>query len=68
MTFSQKVKYLRKQRGLTQTELAKLTNLTQGAISLFEAGKMKPKADALLSLANVLKIDPAALMNDERSV
>lgn len=68
MKFSQKVLFLRKKRGLTQTELAKLTGLTQGSISQFEAGKIKPKADALLSLAKVLNIDPAALMNDERKL
>ena len=68
MKFSQKVYFLRKKRGLTQAELAKLTGLSQGAISQFELGKITPNAKALLNLSKVFNIDPVLLMNDERGV
>ena len=68
MNFSQKIYFLRTKRKLTQAELAKLTGLTQGAIAHYEAGKMRPSADALLTLAKVFSIKPEILLDDERSV
>lgn len=68
MTFSQKIYFLRTKRKLTQAELAKLTGLTQGAIAHYEAGKTRPSADALLTLAKVFSIKPEILLDDERSV
>lgn len=68
MKFADKVFYLRKKRGLTQEELAKLTNLSQGTIALYENNKMKPKGEALIQLSKVLSIKPEILIDDERSV
>ena len=69
MTFSQKIYFLRTKRKLTQTELAKLTGLTQGAIAHYENGKiLKPSAEALIALSKVFSIKPEILLDDERSV
>ena len=68
MKFSAKVFYLRKKRGLTQEELGKLANLSQGTIALYENDKIKPKGDALIQLSKVLSVKPEILIDDERSV
>lgn len=68
MKFSDKVYYLRKKKGLTQTELAKKANVSQGMIWLFEAGRRKPTKNTEIQLAKVLGVKPADLMNDERDI
>lgn len=68
MNFSEKVHYLRRRKGLTQVQLAKLVNVSQGTIWLFEAGRRKPTPNTALQLARVLGVKEIDLMNDDRSV
>jgi transcriptional regulator with XRE-family HTH domain len=49
--FGERLKILRKSKGLNQTEFAKLVNLTQAAISQFEEGKRIPSSTALEKIA-----------------
>ena len=49
-----RIKEMRKDVGLSQTELAKVINVTQGAISQWEKGLAQPTADKLPELAKVL--------------
>ncbi len=42
---------LRKEKGLTQLELAKILNTTQRRISYFEQGKVEPDLSALIDLS-----------------
>lgn len=68
MKFSDKLSYLRNKRGLSQTELAKLSNISQQSISHFETGRGVPSMNNAIQLAKVLGVDVNDLMNDERSV
>ena len=68
MTFSIKVKYLRERKGLTQEELAKLTNVSQVSIHAYESGKAKPFKNTAIQLAKVLNVKVDDLMDDERSI
>ena len=68
MLINEKLKFLRKKRGLTQAELAKLTNVSQQTIWVYEAGKQKPTTNTLIQLAKVLGVKADDLLNDERSV
>ncbi len=68
MKFSDKVYYLRKRKGLTQTELATLTNVSQQAIAAWEKGRGIPLTNTMNQLAKVLNVKPEDLTNDERSV
>lgn len=68
MTFASKVEYLRKKKGLTQDELAKLTNVSQVAIHAYEKGKAVPFKNTQIQLAKVLGVKVSDLMNDERTV
>ena len=64
MKFMDKVKYLREKKGLTQEELAKLTNVSQVAIHAYESGKAKPFKNTQIQLAKVLNVSVNDLMND----
>lgn len=65
MTFGEKVRTLRKKRGLTAEELGRLTGLTQQAISAYENEvSKKPLPVAKLALASALKVKPSELDDD----
>lgn len=68
MKFSDKVKYLRTKKGLTQEELGRLTYLSQKTIQAYEKGRITPRMHTAVQLAKVLGVKPADLMNDERSI
>lgn len=47
---------LRKERGLSQAQLAKETGLTRQAISLYEIGKREPKLEIWIKLADFFNV------------
>ena len=51
-----KMRELRKERGLTQSKLAKLSGLSLSAIQGYEQGRYEPKRKSLESIAEVFKI------------
>lgn len=57
MDFSQIVKQLRLERGLTQQELANMVGLTKVTISQYETGKRKPSFEMIEALADVFHVD-----------
>lgn len=68
MKFSDKVYTLRKRKGLTQAELAKLTNVTQAAVQGYETGRTRPFRNTQIQLAKVLNVKVDDLMNDDVEV
>lgn len=46
----------REKAGITQYELAKRLNVTQGAVSQWESGQTKPRSDMLVRLADTLGV------------
>lgn len=50
-----RIKSLRKKKGLTQTELGKLISLTHASISGYERGERFPDLEILCNLADVLE-------------
>lgn len=44
--------------GISQAELARLSGIDRGSISLYLSGRYHPKADKLLRLAEALKVSP----------
>ena len=52
MKFSERLKDLRKQRELSQMDLAVATGISQSAIAKWELGKTEPTASAIVNLAN----------------
>lgn len=53
---------LRQLQGLTQSELAKKTKMTQANISSMESGRQQIGRDRAISLAQALKVHPAVIM------
>ena len=54
---------LRKEKGLTQRELAKASNLTQPAIARLESKSAIPQLDTLLKVADALGCGLALVQN-----
>ena len=50
------IRLLRKQKGLTQVELAKLLGCSQAIITAYENGQKKPSVDTLAYLAETLGV------------
>lgn len=49
--FSKRLRELRQEKGLSQTQLAKECGLTNGAIAFWELGQREPKLGAVIALA-----------------
>ena len=61
------IKRIRESRNIRQVELAKLLNVTQGAISQWETGNCLPQADMLPQIAKVLDCTIDELLQDKSS-
>lgn len=62
MYVAYKLRWERAKRGLTLTELAKLTNISTATICHIECGKVKPHIKTLVKLASALNIDVKELL------
>ncbi|MCY8187656.1 helix-turn-helix domain-containing protein [Bacillus spizizenii] len=56
MSFGHKLKTLRKQRGLTQKELAEKLFLSQSSITRFEKDEILPTSETLSKIANYFDV------------
>lgn len=54
--FSERLKELRKENGLSQDQLAKAVGLTHTAIGLWELEKRIPNLDAVIALAKYFNV------------
>lgn len=66
MEISKRIILARKKRGLTQEELADLTNLTVRTIQRIESGESQPRAFTLKALAKSLGVDFEDLVDESR--
>ena len=64
MTIGEKIKYLRKQKGVTQTELAQLTGIHQVSIAKYEKDKMIPQPEQLEKIVEALNVSPMIFFDD----
>lgn len=65
MQFPDRLKSLRQERGLTQTELAKQTELSSSTIAMYETGKREPNFETLELLADYFNADINYLLGKE---
>ena len=56
----------RKEKGLTQAQLAEKLNITDRAVSKWETGKCMPDASIMLELCNILGVTVNELLSGER--
>ncbi len=61
----EKIKKLRKDRGLTQEELAEKLNLSRQAIAKWESGQSYPEVETLLKLSNFFRVTIDFLVKNE---
>lgn len=65
--FSDRLRRIRKARRLSQTELARASGLSQGAISSYETGTRK-STGGIVALARALDVNPVWLLTGEGSM
>lgn len=61
-TFDERLKDLRKEKGLSQDELAKALNVTKGTVSVWERGVRKPDIKTLEETATYFEVTMAYLL------
>lgn len=67
-TFAKNIKNLRKELGLTQTELANKIYINKSMISAYEKGTRMPSLDALISLSETLNVSIDFLLGIQREI
>ncbi|HDP55566.1 MAG TPA: XRE family transcriptional regulator [Bacteroidetes bacterium] len=63
MDFAERLKELRKRKGISQSELAELIEVHFTQVSRYERGETKPNAEAMTKLAKALDTTVDYLMN-----
>ena len=58
LTFGQKLKRVREEQGITQSNIATLSNLSTGLIGQLETGKVQPSLSTIEKIAEALSISP----------
>ena len=65
MTFAERSRYLRKEKGLSQVELAKALEVSKACISMIEIGKNEPTAITLIKYADFFECSIDYLLGRE---
>jgi len=58
------IRKIRKERGLTQKELADLTDLNEVTIRRYELGERRPKIDNLIKIAKAIEVEVKDLLGE----
>ena len=61
MRFREKLSFLRKQRGMTQMELAEKLGISRQAVSRWEQGMPEPSTENLVSIGKLFNVSVDAL-------
>ena len=64
MTFNERLKSIREQKGLTQAELGKRSGLSSRMIQKYESGLSRPRFDAAEKLASALEMLVSELLGE----
>lgn len=65
MTFGEKLKVLRKEKGYSQEEFAGLLNVSRQAVSKWESDRGTPETDKLLQISNMFGVTLDYLLKEE---
>jgi len=66
MNFGKLLRQLRKEKGLTQAELAKLISIGESTVSFYESGKRQPDYETLIRLANIFRVSVDQLLGRQK--
>lgn len=67
MTIAERIRLIRQQRKLSQTELAEKSGVNLKSLSRYELGTSVPPADLLKQIADVLGVSADSLLSDEQT-
>ena len=65
MTIGQKIKEYRQAKGMTQRELALLTNITRGYLNRVESGTVNISLTKMQTISDVLGVDKNSILSGE---
>ena len=68
MTFAEKLKELRKQKGISQEQLAEKIYVSRQAITKWESGNGIPDIENLISISNLFNESLDSLLSEEKSL
>lgn len=66
MNFGEKIKNLRENANLNQTQLGKAVNMTQRKLSYIECGKCEPSIDDIVAFCNYFKVSSDYLLGIQK--
>ncbi len=66
--FIENLRYYRKEKGLTQAQLAEKCDVSNGTIGNIETGITKPSFDLILQLSAVLDVKPEQLFHSAEAL
>ena len=64
MKFGEKLSFLRKQRGMTQKDLAEKLNISRQAVSRWERGTAEPSTENLISIGKLFDVSVDELLDE----
>lgn len=64
-TFQERIIEIMDEKGITQADISRVTNITQSSLSDYIKGKYSPKQDKIDLIAQALHVSPAYLMGWE---
>ena len=62
MMIADKVKFLREEKGMTQSDLAKKLGITRSSVNAWEMGISTPSTQYLVELSNIFKVSTDYLL------
>jgi len=65
MSWNEKVLSLMGQKGLTQKDLSKLSNITESSISRYLHSEKRPRLDIVVNIAKALNVETNYLLDEE---
>ena len=68
MTIGERIKEIRKSKGLKQTELAEMLEVSPGGLQQWENGKRSPKLETIRKIAGALNVDVYRLLGEPRPI
>ncbi|MBU3126929.1 helix-turn-helix domain-containing protein [Clostridium tagluense] len=68
MSFSEKLQRLRKEKALSQEQLAELLNVSRQSVSKWESGQTYPEINKLIILSDLFKITIDDLVKDKNTL
>ena len=65
MIFSEKLQLIRKNKGLTQEELAEKLSVSRQAVAKWESGQVYPEITNLIQISNLFNVTVDYLVRDQ---